>query len=84
MPYVDKPTKTRLDAGTKIPEMRTPGELNYTLTRVCLAYVYQREKTSYGLLNEVMGALTGAAQEFYRRLVAPYEDAKIQENGDVY
>jgi hypothetical protein len=28
--------------------------------------------------------LTDAAAEFYRRVVAPYEDAKRAENGDVY
>jgi len=31
-----------------------------------------------------MGALNGANQEFYRVVVAPYEDAKISENGSVY
>jgi hypothetical protein len=34
-------------------------------------------------MNDVMGAFTGAQAEFYRRDVAPYEDAKIQQNGDV-
>ena len=30
------------------------------------------------------GALRCAQMEFYRRVAAPYEDKKIQENGDVY
>ena len=29
-------------------------------------------------------ALEGAKLEFYRRIVAPYEELKIKENGEVY
>jgi hypothetical protein len=39
---------------------------------------------SYRTINDVLGALEGAKLEFYRRVAAPYEDQKIQENGDVY
>jgi hypothetical protein len=35
-------------------------------------------------VNDVVGALDGAKAEFQRRVVAPYEDKKIRENGDVY
>jgi len=35
-------------------------------------------------MNDVMGALSGASQEFYRRHVAGYEDECIKKNGDVY
>ena len=38
----------------------------------------------YKDLEEVMGALNGANQEFYRLVVAPYEDRKLVENGNVY
>jgi len=31
-----------------------------------------------------MGALEGAKLEFYRRVVVPYEEKKMKENGDVY
>jgi len=31
-----------------------------------------------------MGALSGAAMEHYRCVVAPYEEMKIAENGAVY
>jgi len=30
-----------------------------------------------------MGVLSAITEEFYRRKVAPYEDEKIVENGDV-
>jgi hypothetical protein len=39
---------------------------------------------NYKHINEIIGVLECAKQEFYRRVAAPYEDTKIQENGDVY
>lgn len=61
----------------------TPGELNYQITEIVLRYVNHNE-LSYQTINDVMGALASAAQEFYRRAAAPYEDIKRDENGDVY
>ena len=59
------------------------GELNYWLTSEINSYL--RDKgLSYQTINDVLGALEGAKQEFYRRIAAPYEDRKIAENGDVY
>jgi hypothetical protein len=37
----------------------------------------------YDMLNTVMGVLTCAQMELYRRKAASYEDAKAIENGDV-
>jgi hypothetical protein len=39
---------------------------------------------NYQVINDIIGALEGAKMEFYRRVVIPYEDRKIIENGDVY
>ena len=39
---------------------------------------------SYKTCNDITGALINCEHEFYRRVVAPYEDKKIIENGDVY
>lgn len=33
---------------------------------------------------DILGALEGAKLELYRRKISPYEDIKIEENGDVY
>ena len=38
----------------------------------------------YEHLNAVVGALDSCKAEFQRRVVAPYEDKKAGENGDVY
>jgi len=61
------------------PVERIDGELNYIITRIL--------KESYPLryfnLNRAMGVLECCKLEFYRRVAAPYEDIKIEENGDV-
>lgn len=40
-------------------------------------------KMRYADHNEVVGVLHCIALEFYRRKTAPYEDIKIQEEGDL-
>jgi hypothetical protein len=75
MPYVKPEQRTN--------EIKNPGELNYQVT--CLIKKYFEDKElNYQHINDVVGALEGAKLEFYRRIVAPYEDIKINENGDVY
>jgi hypothetical protein len=79
MPYIKQEDRPRVDLGN----MAVAGELNYTLTKAALRYVEQHGK-SYQTFNDIIGALEGAKAEFYRRVVAPYEDEKIKQNGDVY
>jgi hypothetical protein len=65
-----------------IPKINTAGELNYALTMICREYI-EDNGVSYQAYNDIIGALEGCKLEFYRRSVAPYEDIKISENGDV-
>lgn len=58
------------------------GDLNYVITNLCIGFVNDRE--NYATMNEVLGVLDAAAKEYYRRKVAPYEDEKIAQNGDLY
>lgn len=80
MPYILKEDRPLLDAGST---PLTPGELNYLLTMTCIKYLESRGE-SYQTYNNIIGALECAKLEMYRRSIAPYEDKKIQENGDVY
>jgi len=64
-----------------VPE--TSGELNFIITDICLAY-RPADLRNYEHYNTIIGALESAKLEFYRRSVAPYEDKKIEENGDVF
>jgi len=81
MPYIDHNRRGELDGNRDI--VRTPGELNYVLTRHCLTYIGHHGHT-YSIYNCVIGVLTCMIQEIYRRRIAPYEDRKKKENGDVF
>ncbi len=86
MPYIDNGiTKREID--TRVTELmefvERSGDLNFLLTRILVHYL-QREGVCYKTMEDILGAMTGAQAEFYRRVVAPYEDAKIALNGDVY
>lgn len=80
MPYLAKMDRNRIDSGER---PTTPGELNYALIRMALTYV-ARKGLSYRVINDVLGAFSGASQEFYRRVAAEYEQQKCIENGDVF
>lgn len=54
----------------------------FELYRAVLNYA-EWNGLSYATIAEVLAALKTTEQEFYRRKAAPYEDAKIVENGDV-
>lgn len=79
MPYINEEARKRLLFG----DVETAGELNYEFTQLALAYV-DHKGLNYQTINDIVGALEGAKAEFQRRVVAPYEDGKIHENGDVY
>lgn len=61
----------------------TPGQLNYVITKIIHGYLKKRGLIKYQFINDILGALEGAKQEFYDRVVRNYEDLKISENGDV-
>lgn len=78
MPYIDKERRNLTGFS---PE--TTGELNYLFTVLCQGYLL-RKGLHYQTINDIIGALEGAKQEFYRRVAVPYENRKIKENGDCY
>lgn len=88
MPYIKQEERAPLNEALK-PIMAwiadyglTEGQLNYVITRLCLA-VKKKEGLSYKVLNAIIGVLECAKLEFYRHIVADYEDTKIFANGDV-
>jgi hypothetical protein len=80
MPYIHRHSRERLELGES---PLNAGELNYLITLLCIEYGEDRPD-GYTTYNEIIGALECAKLEFSRRVVAPYEDEKIEENGDVY
>ena len=85
MPYIKQERRARLGTAMEysaIDTIDTAGELNYLITIFVKDYL--GDNPNYERFNSVIGALEAAKLELYRRMVAPYEDKKIAENGDVY
>lgn len=82
MPYIKPEQRPPMDEAIRRVAPQNPGELNYCLTRLCIQYA--GPSPNYERLNAIIGALEACKLEFYRRMVAAYEDAKVQQNGDVY
>ncbi len=69
------------------------GHINYVLSRLLwqsCGHVVAGKKEPltnaqrrYERMNTVIGAMEAAKLEFYRRMVVPYEDEKIEESGDI-
>ena len=85
MPYIKKEYRREYDRLIKpiVVQVECVGELNYVITSMILKYL-QMYNISYGELNEMIGLLEAVKLEIYRRMVAPYEDKKCEENGDVF
>jgi hypothetical protein len=83
MPYIKQRLRPLLDEPLDKLRWRItdPGELNYCITRLCHGYLPLAK--NYERFNATIGVLECAKQELYRREVAPYEDLKMIENGDV-
>lgn len=62
------------------PSNTRDGLLNYSFTTM-LHHIYPKNK--YHELNEIIGMMECMKQEFYRTRIGPYENEKMQENGDV-
>lgn len=80
MPYI--PNERRFDLNTQRVQPLSIGELNYVISKAVHDYA-SRKGLTYSVCNEVMGVLDCAKAEFYRTVVAPYEDKKRLENGPV-
>jgi len=87
MPYIKQKDREKLfDAPSNtilhLDNIDTAGEIQCAIA-VMLKSFMDRKGLNYQNCNDVMGALAGAQMEFYRRVVAPLEDIKIEENGDI-
>jgi hypothetical protein len=98
MPYITEDRRTeqlpdsgnidiahnRRDLGIAVGRaMDNGGDLQYMIAEAIQTYL-EDKGLRYAYCEEIMGALTGANDEFYRCVVAPYEKQKSQDNGRVY
>ena len=86
MPYVSQNTRVayhKIRDSIRDSNLYAPGVLNYLMTLLAIRY-WECTNHDYQAINDIMGALEGAKQEFYRRVAVPYEETKIKSNGDLY
>ena len=81
MPYVNFTLRPKLnEVVTKLCRLQIDpdGQLNYILFKLC-----KDTCGNYAEYKNFIGELNECVAEIRRRLLAPYEDEKIKENGDV-
>ncbi len=91
MPYIAQEKRMMLEhalatlaAGVIVEEKpNQAGVLNYCISAI-FNEVLKTNGMNYRNINELIGVLECAKLELYRRVASPYEDDKIQSNGDVY
>lgn len=84
MPYIKEVPRIKYDSNLqKLGEhINTEDELNYCITKLLHLFV-EKHGVNYKNLSKCIGGVECAKLEFYRRIVSPYEDMKMIENGDV-
>ena len=79
MPYIPQEQRDSLEL---VPDSSEPGQLTYLLYQTIVNALPRTPK--YADYCTILGALQACTLEFYRQHLAPYEDDKLFENGDVY
>jgi len=82
VPYVKSEKRRALDeivSKMKQAGVKADGDLNYILFAFCSRHI----TPGYGNYKNYRGELRECADEIGRRFLAPYEDMKKDENGDV-
>jgi len=83
MPYIKQEARNFMNPTIDLlsHQIENIGDLNYSISMLVRKYL--GKDYNYADLNSCMGVLECAKEEFYRKVVAPYEDKKIEENGDL-
>lgn len=80
MPYIPKEQRDAVPAVGP----RNGAELAYLLTTEVSMFLNTGTEINYDKMTAARGALQSALQELEDRIIRPYEDRKIRENGDVF
>jgi len=76
---VEEPLSDLFDKVMCTPTQDRPGVITY-----CIYKLFMDMNTNHFVAFAILlGILDSVGKEFYRQVVAPYEDEKIQQNGDV-
>lgn len=88
MPYIPKNKRYKLEwiasnLASELCSEGVTGNLNYVLYKTFVLLHKFGLMNSYKDMSRFIAELECNKLEVYRRMIAPYEDEKIKENGDV-
>jgi len=92
MPYIESERRKVYDPAINliVDEMliaddddQVKGELNYCIYKIILKYMGMRGHKYFRLQDFIFGVLGACQNELARRMLNPYEEKKIMDNGDV-
>jgi len=75
--------QTIADILRRVPSKKVKGAINYFVTRIVLPTLRPETGWGYTSLSEAVSVVRDVADEIQRRLLGPYEDKAIQNNGDI-
>jgi hypothetical protein len=93
MPYIEQKDRKILNDKMKdllnhIDTQETSiGEMNFIISSLLNTFMLKKAKNlkfNYEVCNSLIGVLECAKLELYRKVIADYEDYKIEENGELY
>lgn len=86
MPYTkqeDRTTEIKAAISILAKALKNKGDLNYTICELTGQLILKSGGMGYTNVSNWIDGVHGAERELTRRLLNPYEDEKIRENGDV-
>lgn len=87
MPYIEQRDRYKIDEALEDITVDvfsySVGDMNYVITSLIHKWVKTHGGLRYAILSQARAVLKDAHDEFYRTVVAPYEDIKRKENGSV-
>lgn len=86
MPYIKDKDKDKMKDAIDhlLSYVRSKGDLNYAICELVGRLILEiSPKISYTSMSEWIDGVHDAETELRRRLLEPYEDLKISQNGDV-
>jgi len=84
MPYIKRERRSLFDSHLEAcaSQILNEGDFNYCIYKMA-SLLIERIGESYQNLSMCSSAMEHAKLEWYRKRVAPYEEKKIAENGDI-
>jgi len=86
MPYIKQEARTANMVNAinlLVNEINSKGDLNYVICQLTANLIFKNGGMGYTNISNWIDAVHGAERELTRRLLNPYEEEKILENGDV-